>query len=234
MTTAQASSTSVPRVDATATGDAAQESFRLEEFKILRGESLWSVQELRRLERETVIASTAIITFLTQRPGTGDSLLTKLLAAFGFASEGKPDWFGQVLDLAWFLPPAVALLSLIRWCETQGDIMRCARYVAGYERRVAPSDGGWETYSAGLRPRTGEDIPTPGEQVFWCLVMVLTLAVAFHHLGSIWRAAPDGLLALAGGVLGFAGAYFTLAHYRRTIRNAGNRHSKAPAAGSTG
>ncbi len=124
--------------------------FRLEEFKILRGEVEQRAKEQRDMERNVVLLTGAIYAFLLIHPdalGAGsfdaqsaqslrplkDSCLAALKSGSldalkaGCLSALK---LGSLFDnWAWYLPPIINLLAFIRWRESGLLIELLAKYL---------------------------------------------------------------------------------------------------------
>ena len=135
------------------------EQFRLEEFKVLRGEIELRATEQRGMERNVILVAAAIYGFL-------------LVPKTGIMAEDQP-----YLDLAWYLPPLFSFLGLIRWRESVKMIDALAEYLRGVEQKATP-DGGWETFLAAQREKGQLPIVSAWYALFWDIVCAGSLVVA--------------------------------------------------------
>ncbi|MEA2839797.1 MAG: hypothetical protein QOF41_1127 [Methylobacteriaceae bacterium] len=100
----------------------------VEEFKILRGEIELRGSEQRAMERYVILADAAIYGVLV------------------FPKEGQNAGSQALHQLAWFLPPIIGFLALIRWRESVTMIDYLAEYLRRRERQINAGDVGWEWF----------------------------------------------------------------------------------------
>jgi hypothetical protein len=142
------------------------DQLKLEEFKILRGEIELRSSEGRTMERNVMIISAVIYGFLLT-PKSGDlSALDKIY-----------------VDQAWYLPPILNFLALVRWRESMTTIVALAAYLRGIE--TAHMGGkGREAYLECLRKKRTNPMISPWYTFFWIVIVVGPLAIGLlRHLG---------------------------------------------------
>jgi hypothetical protein len=159
--------------DGPASDNPSPKAIRLEEFKILRAEVEQRASEQRIMERNVVLATGAIYSFLlTQHCSFAHSLHTacKLQNA-------------EYVQLAWYLPPIINLLAFIRWRDSALLIEMLAAYLRKAEVSLMPGSG-WEHFLYKMRgkqkpdDKQAPDIITISTILFWIVMCAGTLVVA--------------------------------------------------------
>lgn len=149
------------------------------EFKTLRREIEIRSQEQRQMERYVLIGDAAIYSFLvSQQKG---SLATKSETAKPDQTFLRPD---PILEgIAWYLPPLLALLALVRWAASNGMIAHIARYLQTRERDFVGEKGGWECHLSETRRRSGREVSMVSWWyfVFWTVLVAAPSALAWYQ-----------------------------------------------------
>jgi hypothetical protein len=142
------------------------DALELAEFNILRAEIEQRSSEGRAMERNVMIISSVIYGFL--------------LTPKGISSIPDPK-IDNYHDLAWYLPPLLNFLALVRWRESVLLIMALSDYIKGIER-ASMKRNGWEVF---LARRRNNPKKNPALSIwyigFWCACIGGTAVVAFFH-----------------------------------------------------
>jgi hypothetical protein len=161
------------------------DQLKLEEFKILRGEIELRSSEGRTMERNVMIISAVIYGFLLTPKSGNISDLDKIY-----------------VDQAWYLPPILNFLALVRWRESITMIVALAAYLRGIE--TAHMGGkGWEAYLEYRRTKRTNRMISPWYTFFWIVIIVGPLAIGLlRHLGyDRWMLALTAAASILVGVI---------------------------------
>jgi hypothetical protein len=147
-------------VNALSPSETLDAKLRLEEFRILRGEIELRSSEGRAMERNVMIISAAIYGFLL--------------------APQMPDANDGYRGLAWYLPPLLNLLALIRWRESVKLIIALSIYIRTIEGQLMNKKG-WETFLFDRRRTGSNPILSVWYVLFWFACITGTLIAAIVH-----------------------------------------------------
>jgi len=158
-----------------------------DEYRILRGEIEERSKEQREMERNVVIITTAIISFLLVNPAQ------------------KPE-LAKLATLGWLIPPIVAFLALGRWLESLKMIKTLADYICFYEISIIGNKGAWEKRLRDERLRNELKFVSRSSIVFWLTMTGGPSALFARHLvENEFPTSRSGIVAI-GAFLLTAGA----------------------------
>ncbi len=132
--------------------------FMKEEYLALRKEIEASVSELATLERQCVLATAAIYTWLVTAGLKG----------------------GTVAQLAWSIPVIISVFGALRSLSAGQHLRRLSCYIQEIEREVAQSNKhakGWEHFHS---QATLRKFRTKVRIAAWLTLILLTIFVAFN------------------------------------------------------
>lgn len=132
--------------------------FMKEEYLTLRKEIEDSVLELATLERQCVLATAGVYTWL---------------ATSGLKGE-------VVTHLAWSIPVIISIFGALRSLSAGQHLRRLSCYIKEIEREVAQENKyatGWEHFHS---EATKSNFRTKVRFAAWLTLIALTLVVAFH------------------------------------------------------
>jgi hypothetical protein len=147
---------------------AAQEEpaqFRLKEFELLRGEVEHRSQEQRAMERNVVILTAAIFTFLVSKD-----------------LDRKNEETMELLWVVWIIPPFVSFLALSRWLDSLKMIKQLAGYLSVLETKVVGAESGWENSLSEVRGTHGLKFCSLGSMLFWMLIVAAPTGIITYRL----------------------------------------------------
>ena len=167
--------------------------FLAEEYRLLRGEIEARSQEQRAMERNVVIITTAVLSFLLGSQPDNPDLMK--LAAIG-----------------WLIPPVVAFLALGRWLESLKMIKALADYIRRYELGVIPEQGAWEqSLYRDRQSKRGLKFISWTNVCFWTIMTGVPMAIAIKHaLSSVQWNLRDWTLGVASGACAAGFAFFLI------------------------
>jgi len=141
--------------------------FRLKEFELLRGEVEHRSQEQRAMERNVVILTAAIFTFLVSKD----------------LDRKNPDTM-ELLWAVWVIPPFVIFLALSRWLDSLKMIKRLAGYLSVLETKVVGAKSGWENSLKQVRgyKRHRLKFCSLGSMLFWMLIVAAPTGIITYRL----------------------------------------------------
>jgi hypothetical protein len=159
----------IERIGKKMTEDQAKTAFHLEEFKSLRAEIQYRVQEQMAILRHSILGSAAVYSFLFG--------VLSVKTAEGVAADIDPR-FENLMAFLWLIPVAFSILGAIRWWDNDATIMTIAGYIEQYEKRIDAKDKGWETHIKSMR-RSDEKIDRTAHAL-WLIFSSLTVIVAVY------------------------------------------------------
>ena len=139
--------------------------FRAEEYGILRGEVEDRSKEQREMERNVVVITTAVISFLLVNPAQ------------------KPELAG-LATIGWLIPPIVAFLALGRWLESLKMIRTLADYIYRYELSTVGNEGAWEKRLRDERSEQNLKFISGSSIFFWLTITGGPSALFARHLSQ--------------------------------------------------
>jgi hypothetical protein len=156
--------TSNPEIDQ-ATQQEERAQFRLKEFELLRGEVEHRSQEQRAMERNVVILTAAIFTFLVSKD-----------------LDRKNEDTIELLWVVWVIPPFVSFLALSRWLDSLKMIKQLAGYLSVLETKVVGAESGWENSLSEVRGKHGLKFCPPGSMLFWMLIVAAPTGIITYRV----------------------------------------------------
>lgn len=169
-----------------------------DEYRILRAEIEERSKEQREMERNVVIITTAIISFLLVNPAQKPELV-------------------KLATLGWLIPPIVAFLALGRWLESLKMIKTLADYICLYEISIVGHKGAWEKRLRDERFRMNLKFVSRSSIVFWLTMTGGPGALFARHLvENDFPNARSGLVAICAFLL-TAGAAYALIKQSRLL-----------------
>jgi hypothetical protein len=130
--------------------------FLLEEYRILRSKSQETTHRIDELERNVIVACSAIFVFSV---GT-------------FKTEHK--WQSLILFI---LPLCVSIVGFLRYSGLVHKAKEADDYTVLIEKKLAGSDGGWLTYYYSQdRPRSDEQYQRNRDLIWWAIMLFNVIA----------------------------------------------------------
>jgi hypothetical protein len=150
------------------------EQYIVQECSQLRDEIWTRVKDQRTTERYMLLAFGVVYWFLSVHKSASVSEEIQILFSCG-----------------WYVPPILAFLAALRWCENVRLIGQIADYTRTREEQLLGPNGGWETYLKKRNNGRGPSVLLSEYYVvFWLFLIFSTMTIAaYQHalLITAWR-----------------------------------------------